>query len=505
MSESRINKVKSNIIFGFASQLIIMIVSIILPRLIIFSYGSDLNGLTSAVTQVFTYIALLQAGIGNASLNLLYKNFVENDQNDISKTISATKRYFKGMLPIYICAVLIFMTVFPIITKTDADHTLIRAIILLQGAANLVDFYFSNTFTQLLLADGKNYVISNLNLLVKVLSAITQIVLINLGFSIVIVQGTFVVLYVVKAVILNGYIKSNYPWLELVKNADKNILKQRNAFMVHEISSVIFQSTDIFLITTFCSTLLASVYSVYLLVYTSLNSFISIFNKGIDFILGQEYNKDGGNYLTIHDAYESMYMALVFASMTVACILTVPFVSIYTSGIHDVNYIDPLLPYLFALIQVLSCSRTVSSRLIAIAGHAKNTQTNTIVEAVINLGASLVFVQIWGIYGVLFGTIVALLYRTNDIILYANIKILKRKPFKTYRNIIVNFILMFLFLFVARLISISIIGVLDFLIWGIVTSIVVFSIYGVITIFLNKEIIGFVKRLVKRKSEKGFI
>ena len=41
MSESRINKVKSNIIFGFASQLIIMIVSIILPRLIIFSLPDE--------------------------------------------------------------------------------------------------------------------------------------------------------------------------------------------------------------------------------------------------------------------------------------------------------------------------------------------------------------------------------------------------------------------------------------------------------------------------------
>ena len=48
-----------------------------------------------------------------------------------------------------------------------------------------------------------------------------------------------------------------------------------------------------------------------------------------------------------------------------------------------------------------------------------------------------------GIYGVLIGTIVALLYRTNDIIIYANWNILGRKPWKTYRRWLQNMAVMF--------------------------------------------------------------
>ena len=43
---------------------------------------------------------------------------------------------------------------------------------------------------------------------------------------------------------------------------------------------------------------------------------------------------------------------------------------------------------------------------------------------------------------VLIGTIAALFYRTNDVIIYANWNILGRKPWKTYRRWIQNLLVM---------------------------------------------------------------
>lgn len=476
----------------------LLAVNIILPRLIITSYGSDLNGVTSTITQVFTYIALLEAGIGNASLNLLYKNIAKKNKDDISSTISATKSYFSRMVPPYILAVFVFAIIFPMMITSSSDAGVVRMIILLQGCAGIVNFYLTNTFTQLLLADGRNYVVSNLNLMVKFFSALSQIVLINIGFDIVVIQGSYLLFNIVKAAILSLYIKKNYPWLRIYKEGNTEILKQRSAFMVHEISNVIFQSTDVFIISTFCSTMLASVYSVYMLVYTSLNSFVSIFIKGTDFVLGQEYNKGLDRYIKIHDAYETIYLAIIFSCMTVACILTLPFVSIYTAGITDINYIDSKLPILFATIQVLSSCRAVSSKLIFISGHAKNTQPNTILESIINLVCSLVFVHFFGIYGVLLGTIVALLYRMNDIIIYANKKILNRRPMKIYRNVTIYFVLYFMFIYFSNFTSISIESVWEFLVVGVIMSMIIFPIYIVVAFMLNSDIRTLIVMLVKK-------
>ena len=62
-----------------------------------------------------------------------------------------------------------------------------------------------------------------------------------------------------------------------------------------------------------------------------------------------------------------------------------------------------------------------------------------------------------GIYGVLIGTIVALLYRTNDIIIYANMKILGRKPWNTYRRWLVNTLVLICCVYLCR----KIIGDID--------------------------------------------
>ena len=53
-------KVTKNLIWGFGGQLLTLAMNFILPRLILISYGSEINGLTSTITQIFTYIALLE-------------------------------------------------------------------------------------------------------------------------------------------------------------------------------------------------------------------------------------------------------------------------------------------------------------------------------------------------------------------------------------------------------------------------------------------------------------
>lgn len=69
---------------------------------------------------------------------------------------------------------------------------------------------------------------------------------------------------------------------------------------------------------------------------------------------------------------------------------------------------------------------------INISGHFQNTVSRALLEMSINLGVSLVGGYYWGIYGVLLGTVIALLYRTNEMIIYTNRRILQRSPIKTY-------------------------------------------------------------------------
>lgn len=124
------------------------------------------------------------------------------------------------------------------------------------------------------------------------------------------------------------------------------------------------------------------------------------------------------------------------------------FLKLYTAGITDVHYVDPLLPYLFVATYLLSNGRSAAQRVIEYAGHFKLTQNRSIVESIINIVVSLICVVRFGIYGVLCGTIAALLYRTNDMILYASRKLLNRSPMGTYLKWGTNFALYGLFIMI---------------------------------------------------------
>jgi O-antigen/teichoic acid export membrane protein len=74
---------------------------------------------------------------------------------------------------------------------------------------------------------------------------------------------------------------------------------------------------------------------------------------------------------------------------------------------------------LFTASGLLQSLRLPSLTILCAAGHFKQTQVRAIIEAVINLGVSLILIGPFGISGVLLGTCLSYLYRTTDVILYS--------------------------------------------------------------------------------------
>ena len=135
-------KLTKNIVISFCGQLFVLILGIIIPRVLIINYGSDINGLISTVTQIFTYMALLEAGIGQAARNALFKPIIENDKKEISYVASVARNYFRKLTLIYGLGVLILSITVPFILKSNVDKITICLIVLFKGFAGVISFYF---------------------------------------------------------------------------------------------------------------------------------------------------------------------------------------------------------------------------------------------------------------------------------------------------------------------------------------------------------------------------
>lgn len=90
---------------NFASSILYKIITItlglVIPKLFITSYGSEINGLQSSVNQIFTYIALIEGGIGAATLQSLFAPVAKNDNRKVNEYLSATSQYYNKIGIIY--------------------------------------------------------------------------------------------------------------------------------------------------------------------------------------------------------------------------------------------------------------------------------------------------------------------------------------------------------------------------------------------------------------------
>lgn len=420
--------------FGVLSQAVTMILGIIIPKLLIVSYGSEVNGLLSSVRQIFVYVALLEAGIGTASLQALYAPIAAEDHERTSEIMAATDRYYKRTGVLYGVAVVLLAVIYPIAVRSSIEPPVIIAVIFFQGASGVINYFFQGKFAILLRVDGRGYVTTNANTIVSVLAKFTQIGLILAGFNVVAVQFAHFAINLLQMLYITWYVKRHYAWLDLNVKPDYKALSQSKNVIIHQISGLIFNNTDIVLLTFICGLKSVSIYSLYSLIISCVSNIIDTICSSVEFALGQAFNSDRKHFLKLQEVYETYYLCISFSFFTITLIMFPSFIRIYSSGMTDANYVDQYLPYLFVALNVLMYARRTSSQIINFAGHFRQTQWRSILESAINLSVSIVLVSKIGIYGVLIGTIVALLYRTNDIIIYANWNILQRKPWKTYRR-----------------------------------------------------------------------
>ena len=244
-------KIKKNLIIGTLGQLIALVLGILLPKLVITSYGSEVNGLLSSVTNIYAYIALVEAGVAAASCQALYKPIAENDRERMNAVLSATNLYYHKTGYIYLGLIIAFAVIYPMLITTEIPFFTIVLVILFNGLGNVVNYFFHGKYLILLKADGKNYVRTGMELVTNTSKHLIKIVFIKLGYNVLYVQFVAMLVSFAQMVYITYYIKKHYGWLDLsVAPAKQSISQSKNVF-VHEINYLITSNVDTVLLTVF--------------------------------------------------------------------------------------------------------------------------------------------------------------------------------------------------------------------------------------------------------------
>lgn len=460
-----------NLFFGILSQMIILAMGLLIPRFFMVGYGSAANGLISSLHQIFMYASLLEAGVGVTALQALYAPLGRHDNHGVSSIVAAIDLYFRRTGVLYGILVLILALTYPLLAQNELPYWTIFWVTISMGAFGVVRYFFQGKYTILLQAQGKTYITSNISTIGSILANFSRIILMLYGANLIWVQSAYCVCNILPMLYIAWYIRKNCSWLDLTVPPNKEALNQKFSVLLHSISGLVFYNSAGIILTVCCNLKVVSVYAMYSLVFTMLGSVIGTVSNSITFALGQIFHTDRERYKTLQDTWENYYLAFVFSFLTVAYIHILPFMQLYTEGVNDINYILPSLALLFLISNTLDYGRKTSSQIINFAGHFKKTQWRSLAESAINLTVAIPCTIYFGIYGVLLGVIIALIYRSNDMILYANIRILERSPWPTYRRWLLNMAATSIFILVYNRVSLPINGYPSLIISATVLSI----------------------------------
>lgn len=491
---------KKKLIYNTVSSLIFQVTTIIcgfiLPRLILNAFGSNVNGLVNSITQFLGIISFLELGVGAVVQSALYKPLAESRQNDVSKIISSANKFFRRLaqiLTVYVIALVIF---YPMLAAKEYGFWYTATLIVAISISSFAQYYFGIVNRLLLTADQKGYVQYTAQTIAVIGNTIACYLLIMLGCGIQVVKLTTSIIYLIQPFAIYLYVRKHYQIDTKIKY-DKEPIPQKWNGIAQHVAAVILDGTDTVVLTLFATLADVSIYSVYFLVVKGVKQLFMSMTNGITSLIGELWARQeltelkktfGWTEWVIHTG-----TTFVFG---VTAVLIVPFVRVYTLGIDDANYIQPLFAALIVAANAAYCLRLPYNIMILAAGHYKQTQNNYIIAAVINIVVSVFAVKAWGLIGVAIGTLLAMGYQTVWMAWYDS-KNLIQWPFANFlKQITVDIIAVILCFIVSRAFTMVTVSYFGWIINAIEVAVVWLVIMVIINlIFYRDKVLKLVNNL----------
>ena len=440
MTNSRQSRAKKNIFTSLLTQVIVTFCGIIVPRMMIGAFGSEAYGATSSITQFLAYITLLEGGVGGVARAVLYKPLAQNDTNAINAIMEEIKKFFRVIAWIFAGYVLILAVSFHSLSHIACMDWFSTALLVIVISISTFGQYFIGISHSILLqAAQKSYITNLISIVATVLNAISIVVLINIGCNLIIVKLVSSCIFFMRPVVLWLYVKRHYSIGVNTSDGKKRYLTQKWTGLSQHIAYFLHSNTDIAILTVLSDLKTVAVYSVYNMIISHIQSFAVSFSSGMEAVFGDMLAR--GEKKELNDTfrtYETILSVVSIILFSVAVSLILPFIKLYTDGINDADYVQPIFAILMIITALSYCLRLPYHSLVIAAGHFKQTSFAAYGEAAINIGLSVILVFRFNLIGVAWATLIATWYRFVYYVIYLSRNINERSIGLFIKRLIIN-------------------------------------------------------------------
>ena len=423
-------KSRRNIITTLINQLVATACGIVIPKILISSFGSAAYGISVSIAQFLSYITLLEGGIGGVARAKLYGPLARRDRQAIGVVYHSVKHFFY-----YVAAAFLLYSIILGLFYHDLAHVTAfsRAytfcLVLVISLTTLAKYVGGLANLTLLTADQKQYVNNYISIGTTFVNAVLVVTLARSGYDLLWVKLGSSLVFLIRPVLYAVYVRRHYQLPKI--GQEKDVLDQKWTGVGQHIAYFLHRNTDVVLLTLFADVRLVAVYSVYSLIISSIRAIAEAASGGMEAAFGELLAS--GRHDKLICAYKQYKVLLSAASVSLFCctgILIVPFVRIYTQGVTDANYIQPVFAIVLIVAEAINCLILPCASLPIAADQMRQTRWGAYGEALINITVSCVLMQWQPLLGVAVGTLAATIFRGVYYMVYSSRMILRVPPIR---------------------------------------------------------------------------
>lgn len=431
--DHRQKRAKINAATMLANQLVATVCGMLIPWIMIDTFGSEAYGATTSIAQFLSYISLLEGGIGRAARGELYKPLARRDNESISRVYLAVKRFFNTIGTAFLgYAVVLAFCYYDIADVAAFSRNYIFWLVIVMTIGKFAEFMGGYSQITLFNADQRQYV-SNLTVIgTSLLNVLLVVVLARSGCDLLWVKLGSSLVFVLKPVIYTIYLKKHYT---IVRTRERAKLTNQWTAIGQHLAYFIQNNIAVFTLTVFADLKAVAVYSVYHLISYSLRNVVTSFGSGMEALFGDMIAKNETEEL--RKAYRRYKLILTVLALTLfgtAMVLILPFIKLYTAGVTDANYYRPVFAGILLMGDALYCVTLPCYNLPIAAGKLKESRAGAYGEAIISVVVSIGLIFWNPLLGVGIGLLAAMLFKGVYLIAFSARQVLYISVWRPLRD-----------------------------------------------------------------------
>lgn len=412
MKIERTQNASRNILFGTVLKVYQIAVPFCLRTAMIYLLGAQYLGLNSLFTSILQVLNLAELGVGNAMVYSMYKPIAEDDTKTICALMRLYRTYYRAIGLVIAVIGVTLLPWLPVLVEGEipADMNL-RVLYLLNLAATVFSYWLFAYKNCLLTAHQRTDVNSKIMLGVNTLQYGMQFLVLFFFRSYYLYLIVTLAAQILTNIVTSLVVGKMYPYYMAGGTLDKEITKSINRrirdLFTSKLGAVIINSADTIVISAFLGLTILAVYQNYFFILTAILGLVDIVFHACIAGIGNSIIVESKEKV-YRDFCKFTFIIVWIVGFCACCLLCLyqPFMELWVGRkmMLSISAVVCLCGYYFILeLNQLLCTYKDA------AGLWHKDRFRPLVTALSNLFMNLVMVQFWGIYGVLFSTVLSVL------------------------------------------------------------------------------------------------